>query len=78
MAGIPISSLVFDDNAVYFISDTREIFVGNQRYAYDLKINIVGTGNAIVGAELDATGTTLTLTKGAGGGGAIWTVREST
>ena len=53
------------DGAVYFIEETKEIYVGDVLVASaGINVSITGTGNNIQNAAYDATTRTLTLTKG--------------
>lgn len=60
------AELVPDSNTLYFVNDTKEIYLGDRRYAFgdDVKIGIDGSGDVVCNAVYDASTKTLTLKLG--------------
>lgn len=61
--------IIKDPNTMYFITDTKEIFLGSDRYAFgkDVTINVTGVGDCITDITWDLASKTLGVTKGNAG-----------
>ena len=61
--------IIKDPNTMYFITDTKEIFLGADRYAFgkDVTINVTGVGDCITDITWDLASKTLGVTKGNAG-----------
>lgn len=68
-SSVSFPSVVKDPNTLYFLTDTHEIFLGNERYAFgnDISIVISGEGDVVTDAVYSDTNRTLTLVKGNAG-----------
>lgn len=58
--------VVKDPNTMYFITDTKEIYLGADRYAFgkDVVVSVTGVGDCVADIAWDVTTKTLTITKG--------------
>lgn len=68
-SSISFPSIVKDPNTLYFLIDTHEIFLGNERYAFgnDISIVVSGEGDVVTDVTYSDTNKTLTLVKGNAG-----------
>jgi len=50
------TSVIKDPNTLYFITDTHEIYLGNERYAIggDINISVIGSGDIVSSVEWDS------------------------
>jgi len=65
-SSVNFPNLAKDPNTLYFLTDTHEVYLGGEKYAFgqDISVVITGVGDSVVDVNFSASTKTLTLTKG--------------